>query len=244
MKPKYHNLREEFFANASRSTFETVDHRSSWSILEKRVERLLEQRITRSLRSNGKYGIPKGQPIDEEHLMALLIHTDLTKVNTEYCNILRRGNPDEISFIAHWTRLLMETVQCFGAKIDPKQKYHRGMDKVYEFTNMAIRCDVPMSTSISVSDTHSVYVCVLCVFVSLNFVLCPYLQRNAALKFTGPHGMTLTLQQHDNKCEVIAFDCTPFSAFPEERETLFFGETTVVKIHNIFRADARLRNSL
>ena len=161
--PKYHNLGEEFFATASRSALETVDHRSSWNILEKRVEILLQQQITRSLRSNGKYGIPKGRPIDEEHLMASLIHTDLTKVDKEYCKILRRGDPDEISSIAHWARLLMETVQCFGEQIDPKRRYYRGVDKVYEFKSMTIRCDVPMSTSTSVSLTHLCFWC-LCIF--------------------------------------------------------------------------------
>ena len=40
----------------------------------------------------------------------------------------------------------------------------------------------------------------------------------------------MTLEHFDDKYEVMKFDCTPFSAFPDERETLFFGPNRVLQI--------------
>ena len=48
--------------------------------------------------------------------------------------------------------------------------------------------------------------------------------------FTGTNGIVMTLEHFDDKYEVMKFDCTPFSAFPDERETLFFGPNTVLQI--------------
>ena len=43
----------------------------------------------------------------------------------------------------------------------------------------------------------------------------------------------MTLERFDNQYEVMMFDCTPFSAFPNERETLFFGPNTVLQIKGL-----------
>ena len=150
VEPKWDNLREELIQNGSRSALKMKNLEQSWDILKKRVDKLMKKQVTRSLKSNGKYGIPKGQRIDEEHLMALLIHTDLTEVDKEYTKILREGHRDEVSCIAHWARLLMETVQCFGTKLESNQKYYRGVSTAYMFKNMTMRFNLPMSTSVSV----------------------------------------------------------------------------------------------
>ena len=117
IKPTYRDLKEELIANASRSALSTLNVRDVLHTLESRVAVLMQTKAAQALSSNGRHGIPKGQSIDEAHLTALLIHTDLTKVDKEYSNILRRGDPAEVSSIAHWTRLLMETVQCFGTAV-------------------------------------------------------------------------------------------------------------------------------
>ena len=51
-----------------------------------------------------------------------------------------------------------------------------------------------------------------------------------ALKFATASGLLLKLGQYLEKYEVTKFECAAFSCFPEERETLFFGGDTVLKI--------------
>ena len=55
-----------------------------------------------------------------------------------------------MSCIAQGARLLMETVQCFGTKLESDQKYYRGVSTAYMFKNMKMRFNLPMSTSVSV----------------------------------------------------------------------------------------------
>ena len=50
------------------------------------------------------------------------------------------------------------------------------------------------------------------------------------LKFATESGLLLKLGQYLEKYEVAKFECAPFSCFPEEQETLFFGGETVLKI--------------
>ena len=151
IEPMYRDLREELLANGSRTALRLFNLLEIWNGLKTRVGKLLENGTNLTVTSNGKYQIPREQPIDEEHMMALLIHTDLTKVDKEYSDILRRGDPNEVSSIAHWARLLTETVQCFGKKIVPKLTYYRAVDKAFVFKMPTMRFNLPMSTSISVS---------------------------------------------------------------------------------------------
>ena len=59
-----------------------------------------------------------------------------------------------------------------------------------------------------------------------------YCQRECARIFARNGGIVLTLKHYDDRYELIGFDCTPFSANPE-KETLFFGGETVMKIDGI-----------
>ena len=55
-------------------------------------------------------------------------------------------------------------------------------------------------------------------------------QLGSALGFAGPGGIVLTLQHHDDRYDVMKFDCGAFSTFKGEKEILFFGGDTVMKI--------------
>ena len=50
------------------------------------------------------------------------------------------------------------------------------------------------------------------------------------LKFATASGLLLKLGKYLKKYEVTKFECAAFSCFPEEKETLFFGGETVLKI--------------
>ena len=60
-------------------------------------------------------------------------------------------------------------------------------------------------------------------------------QYLVALKFATESGLLLKLGQHQDKDDVMLFQCELFSCFAEERETLFFGGDTVLKINGIMQ---------
>ena len=55
-------------------------------------------------------------------------------------------------------------------------------------------------------------------------------QKLIAVKFATESGLLLKLGQYHEKYEVAKFECAAFSRYSEERETLFFGGETVLKI--------------
>ena len=71
-------------------------------------------------------------------------------------------------------------------------------------------------------------------FVSFNFLVIDC-QKMIALNFSQQDGSGLVIkfQRHHEKYQVQRFDCQKFSAFPEEKETLFFGAGTVLRIEGI-----------
>ena len=58
-------------------------------------------------------------------------------------------------------------------------------------------------------------------------------QRTIGLRFATGSGLLLKVGQYGDKEDVMLFDCEVFSCFPEERETLFFGGDTVLRIKGI-----------
>ena len=55
------------------------------------------------------------------------------------------------------------------------------------------------------------------------------------LRFATESGLVLKMGQYQDKDQVMKFECAPFSCFAEERETLFFGGDTVLRIKGILQ---------
>ena len=109
------------------------------------------------LSSNGQseymYKLKKREPIDANHLRSLKLYTDFSKLCTKFCVILRSADPLQIAQIAHWTRSLIEMVQCFGSSLndDAVQKtYFRGVDRTFIFKTIATKFHLPLSTTCNV----------------------------------------------------------------------------------------------
>ena len=63
------------------------------------------------------------------------------------------------------------------------------------------------------------------------------------LKFATASGLVLKVGQYQDKDDVMKFECALFSCYPEERETLFFGGDTVLRIKGILQwADGKWRH--
>eukprot|EP01083_Nonionella_stella_P244939 852013_1 len=56
-----------------------------------------------------------------------------------------------------------------------------------------------------------------------------------AARFSGPTGLIIDLRQYSESYDVFQFVCSPLSTFPEEKEVLFFGGSTVLKITSILQ---------
>lgn len=100
------------------------------------------------------YQIKKGVAFDEPHLRALNLYSDCTELCAKFCEILREGDPKKVAEIANWAKTLIETVQCFGSRVDvkdSKKSYYRGLSKPFVFRMVVSRFHLPMSTTSSVT---------------------------------------------------------------------------------------------
>ena len=110
-------------------------------------------KITSNGQSEYMYGIKAGEEFDARHLRALKLYTDFTDLCAVFCGIIRRGDKSEIAEIAHWTRNLIETVQCYGTPLignDAKKTYFRGVNKLFIFEMVVTRFNLPLSTTTDV----------------------------------------------------------------------------------------------
>ena len=152
---KYKNMKEEILQSPLiRQFFPDLQR---WEALCAEVAKLVVTRAALQITSNGEktylYGIQRGEPLDSEHLCALKLYTDFDDLCEAFCAILRRGDPMEIAEIAHWTRILTETIQCFGSRVSEESStktYYRGVKKTFMFVTIVSRFNLPQSTTSSV----------------------------------------------------------------------------------------------
>ena len=150
VKAKYKDMKEEMMESPLLKDilFETV---KEWQRLTERVVSMLETKEAKKVKGNGNavyiYGVAEGANFDEPHLRALKLYTDYTKLCDQFCWILRDGNEDNVAQIAHWTKTLTETVQCFGTAIRPKQSFLRGVNQEFMFRMIVSQYYIPLSTT-------------------------------------------------------------------------------------------------
>ena len=151
IKPKYENIKEEVLNSPLLSGLITI---AAWNALTALIERMIGSDAALQISSNGQsqymYQLKKREPIDANHLRSLKLYTDYTDLSAKFCAILRWADPDQISQITHWTRCLIEMVQCFGSSLndDAVQKtYFRGVDRTFIFKMIATKFHLPLSTT-------------------------------------------------------------------------------------------------
>eukprot|EP01084_Bolivina_argentea_P317398 550312_1 len=155
------------------------------------------------------YKIQKYTPFLLQHILALKLYTDYTTECGVFCKALRSENKSEITEIANWARLLSECVQCYGTSLkgSKRKRYYRGVDKTFTFEMFVTRFNLPTSTS-------------------TNF--------NRAVEFAGT-GLVFEVSQYKQTYDVFKFECSKLSAFDTEKEVLFFGGNTVLKVSSIWK---------
>eukprot|EP01084_Bolivina_argentea_P228047 385240_1 len=171
----------------------------------------------KSIQCNGfqksRYKIALAAPFSFNHLVALKLYTDFSKQCAMFCSILRKANKEEIKMIANWAKLLSECVQCYGSKLkySKQSAYYRGVSKVFHFEMVVMCFNLPTSTT---TDSNVAFV-----------------------KFCGNEaGLVLQLRQYKESYDVFKFDAAALSDFPDEKEALFFGGETVLRIASIYQS--------
>ena len=162
--PKYENMKQEVLNSPLLSGLITI---AAWNALTALIETMIGSDAAHQLSSYGQsqymYNLKKREPIDANHLRSLKLYTDFTDLCAKFCAILRWADPKQIAHIAHWTRSLIEMVQCFGSSLnhDKVQKtYFRGVDKTFIFRMIATRFHLPLSTTSDVKfSSFNVHFC-------------------------------------------------------------------------------------
>lgn len=153
---KYGNMKEEVLQSPLLSAYFPGVH--VWTVLVASVGAMIQTQTALKINSNGLdkyiYKMEKGEPFDEQHLIALKLYTDFTELCASICSILRRGVVEQISEIANWARILTETVQCYGSSCkNRKHTYYRGVNRTFMFMTIVSRFNLPQSTTIKVENS-------------------------------------------------------------------------------------------
>eukprot|EP01083_Nonionella_stella_P163132 536109_1 len=185
-----------------------------WDKLNVQCVAISRSIVFKSIRSKGYhqsiYGVKRDSELTTEHLMALKLYTDYSTLCRTFCAILRVADGRKVAEIAHWAKLLTECVQCYGEsmKSSNAKSYYRGVEDVFYFEMFVARFKLPTSTTTDISI--------------------------AIGKFSGGGaGFVMEFREYMDTYDVTKFDCDGFSAFPEEKESLFFGGDTVLRIRSI-----------
>eukprot|EP01084_Bolivina_argentea_P028640 53201_1 len=200
-----------------------------WNELEKECAILINVDKIKQIVSNGKnedvYGISAGDPITLQHIYAIKLYTDFTALNWRFCEAFRlkklttnayeriQSLKKRNKMFAVWAKLLIECVQCYGKLGSPNKKYYRGVSQQFMFRKFLARYYVPLSTT-------------------KNF--------QVAVGFTQETGMVMELKKYNNY--VSSFACSMLSDFDNEKETLFFGEGTILRINSLYMYDSGWQN--
>eukprot|EP01084_Bolivina_argentea_P076538 138724_1 len=214
VEPTYVNLKEELLHN------EIIGIRfdiKQWKLLQTECATDILTNKVRKLEANGFYSpiynIQKSSPFSSYHLSCLKLYTDYSKESGLFCSTLRSEIRQQIKNVANWAKLLIECVQCYGSRFKNVKNihYYRGVKKEFMFRMFVSRFNLPTSTT---RDFHK------------------------AAGFSNDGGLIMELRNaldRYNQTNVFKFDCSILSAFDDERETLFFGGETVLRISQIWQ---------
>ena len=221
--PRFKNLKEEVIATGLISP----------EIFEKNVvgkaARYLKTKRCRKMKSKGPEGqgdvlhfdIPKDTPLSPEHLQAIVLYCDFTKLCTLFSESLRKNKWDDglkeiktrNGLFFYFSKFLRELVTYFGSDGDGwmngevKGPFFSGVSVVLSVGEFSIGFNTPTSTSKTLA---------------------------IAWRFAGEEGMVLTVgNQKGLSYRQPLLNATWISSFVEEDEYLWFGSIWKLSVDNI-----------
>eukprot|EP01083_Nonionella_stella_P306186 1071208_1 len=177
-----------------------------WNALHKECELLMDVNDIKQITSNGHnaktYDINDGDTITLEHVLSIKLYTDCSSLSDTFRDAFRSKTNiesliDNNRKIANWARLLIESVQSYGTFRSIKTTYFRAIHAAeFVFKQLITRYNVPLSTTYDL---------------------------NEAKQLSEDCGMIMVFSIYD--AHASGFDTFKLSAYPEEKEVLFFGAT-------------------
>ncbi len=219
VQQKYKSFKEEIlnYNEMSMNIFSTI-------ILPK-VEQYILSKKAKSMKplfniDYYNYGIEAGAPLKMEHLMAIVLYTDLSELSADFSATFRRKGYETIQHIIRknseyyfMSKNLREIVTYYGLDYDSSDgtitgPFYCGMSCVMGMPRVCINLYAPTSTSI---------------------------QFSVAQRFCGNNGMIL---EFDNNAvfggsDVKLLDVSWISTFSEEEELIIFGGKQHIRIESI-----------
>ena len=201
VNPKYENLKEESTKNQYSKIRE-----ETYIELAKQCEQYLNRGYkAKDIGIGNKIcKIAPGSPITIEHLIVLKMYSDFDEMQREFkrhCRRLRNGESmksvrERNREIAHWSRLLRESVMFWGKTMTKKDQFYCGVSARLVLRSLNQRFECPLSTT---------------------------KDFDVAQRFTdGLSGVVLRMKRANQHTRY--FDMVPFSSF-SEAERVFFGST-------------------
>eukprot|EP01084_Bolivina_argentea_P264778 448625_1 len=211
MEPKYKSLKEEILSNAIycigtdqlTSAYNKAVHLMTNSIPVKAIKSLID------MRWGAIYDIPSLRPLDVKHILSVVLYTDYDSLQYHFSTTFRRlKNNESVENVmhrnreyGHWTKTLIETVNCYGRKMGKNEQYYdevvyHGMSFLY-FKSFVARFNSPTSTTRHLS---------IAAIFAKNDGLILELKRDIVPYWMG---------------YLKYFDCSLFSYFGNEDEKLF-----------------------
>eukprot|EP01084_Bolivina_argentea_P000968 1779_1 len=221
IKSKYQCLKEEILKNKVLK-FDITQ----WNYLYHECKTQRETHCVRKMTCNGFYQtiykIKKSAPFSLLHLFALKLYTDYTALNQKFCATFRPKKFERIISVknrnrkfANWARLLTECVQSYGQLRQTNKKYYRGVNQEFVFKKLITLFYVPLSTTIDFQ---------------------------VAVQFASGSGIVLEFKKYDD--HVSCFNCSMISDFDKEREMLFLGEDSRLRINSIYQYNMKQKKWL
>eukprot|EP01084_Bolivina_argentea_P319336 553889_1 len=157
------------------------------------------------------YHIKAHNQFSIQYIIALKLYTDYSQLCDTFCSTLRSEKKIKIAEIANWAKLLSECVQCFGSSLkwSERKHFYRGVSKAFIFEMFITRWNLPTSTTINFAQSAN---------------------------FAKDGGLIFELRNYkDDIYDVFKFECSRLSAFDREKEVLFFGGDTVLRLSSIWQ---------
>ena len=230
--PKYRNLKEELMNNRH----STITEQQYAQLMED-----CEQYLNLGLKANDigicnkTCKIPPGSLITIEHLVVLKLYTGFTNLQREFkrhCRRLHKGESvesvmDRNREIAHWSRLLRESIMFWGNSMAKKEEFYCGLSARLLLRSLKQRFECPLSTTKSwdvaqrftgiISNIHRqiASLCTCSVYKENIFISDEY------------KGMILKIKRANTRTRY--FDVAAhLSVFNHEEERLFIGSSITI----------------
>ena len=218
VKAKFRTLKEEILE----SGFLTAEQ---WeTLVELKVQKYMKTGKARQMKASNDGGsntgqLPKSSPVTKQHLAAIILYCDFSKLCTAFSGTFRRLNVFEsiesVTFrhskFAIFGRLLVEAVCDFGEKGSGRGgefgPFFCGLSGNINIGSYAIRLEGPCSTTT---------------------------KREIALNFAKGDGVVMSLKNHSGDVKKQTFlNCSWISNFHEEAERLWIAGKYLLRIVSI-----------